>query len=361
MLVFALVTNKQKLAEFYGNCLVKSNQIEKDIHTYWASAADTIICYQNFSKLQFKWFKDFQLVKIYFSDSRKQAHNRGVAVPNRNISGAGLSFALDKILSALNTCHSDDMNTTDVVVCVCGYRPNFRDVTQILKSLWSSGIQCAVVQASNPEDGQDMAKDLGAVYYVVYCDDGILRVRSWVNERFEERVLNRDEIIAYVKKSLKPDTSTEQTVFQQSISLNDINKNNHKSNAILAEPTLPTLDVIFNTIEKMSASTRRRYENVLSHYMSTSLLLFNKREQISVIAVDLQPIVIRAIVGAIDPRGTNSKIVASEVAYVIERFPENKRYIKDIVEEINDIYAEKKGSSVVCLYCLKDSYYRFIL
>lgn len=253
------------------------------------------------------------------------------------------------------------MNTTDVVVCVCGYRPNFRDVTQILKSLWSSGIQCAVVQASNPEDGQDMAKDLGAVYYVVYCDDGILRVRSWVNERFEERVLNRDEIIAYVKKSLKPDTSTEQTVFQQSISLNDINKNNHKSNAILAEPTLPTLDVIFNTIEKMSASTRRRYENVLSHYMSTSLLLFNKREQISVIAVDLQPIVIRAIVGAIDPRGTNSKIVASEVAYVIERFPENKRYIKDIVEEINDIYAEKKGSSVVCLYCLKDSYYRFIL
>lgn len=269
---------------------------------------------------------------------------------------------MDKILSALNTCHTEDAKTTDVVVCVCGtsFRPNFqRDVTQILRSLWSSGIQCAILQANTAEEAQDMAKELGAVYYVMYCDDGRLRVRSWINERFEERLLNRDEVVGYVQRSQRPEPSNE-TAYQQSVSVNDNNRN-HRSSAVLAEPTLPTLDIIFNTVEKMTASSRRRYENVLSHHMSSTLLLFNKREQIAVIAVELPPIVVRAIVAAIDPRGSNPKEINNEISFVIERFPENKRYIKDIVEVIKDIYSEEKRSPAVCLYCLKDSYYRFIL
>lgn len=290
---------------------------------------------------------------------RKQAHNRGVTIPNRNISGAGLSFALDKILSVLNASHTDDAKTTDVVVCVSGIRPNFRDVTQILRALWSSGIQCAVVQANNPEDGQDMAKDLGAVYYIVYTEDGILRVRSWINDRFEERLMNRDEIIAYINKALRPEPET--MVSQQIVSLSETHKYN-RSNASLAEPTLPSVDITFSTIEKMSASARKRQENFVTSHMLESLLLFNKREQVAVIAVDLQPAIIRALVSLIDPRGSgNSKEYDSEMSIVIDRFPKYKRYIKDIVEEITDIYAEKKRAPVVCLYSLKDSYYRFIL
>lgn len=293
---------------------------------------------------------------------RKQAQNRGVTIPNRNISGAGLSLALDKIL---NVCHTEDTKSTDVVVCVCGNRPNFRDISQILRSLWSSGIQCAVVQANNPSDGQDMAKDLGAIYYVVYTEDGILRVRSWINEKFEERLLNRDEIIAYVKKALRPEPSIELNNLQQTSNSNDISKNG-RSNQQKGELTLPlpAIDIIFNTVEKITASSRKRHENVLTNHMSESLLLFNKREQIAVIVVDLQPIVVRAIIGAVDPRGSSSREISNEISYVIDRFPENKRYIKDVVEEINDIYSEcsdKKRTTVVCLYCLKDSYYRFIL
>lgn len=282
-----------------------------------------------------------------------------MTIPNRNSqSGAGLSFALDKILSVLSATHTEDTKTTDVVVCVSGIRPNFRDVTQILRALWSSGIQCAIVQANNPEDGQDMAKDLGAVYYVIYTEDGILRVRSWINERFEEKLMNRDEIITYIKKALRPEP--EATFSQQTLSLNEATKYN-RSNASLAEPTLPTVDIIFKINDKMTSSQRKRQENFLTSHMSESLLLFNKREQIAVVAVDLQPIIIRALISAIDPRSVTAKEIENEISFVIDRFPQYKRYIKDVVEEITDIYSDKKRLPVVCLYNLKDSYYRFIL
>lgn len=262
-------------------------------------------------------------------------------------------------MSVLNTSHTDDVKTTDVVVCVSGIRPNFRDVTQILRALWSSGIQCAVVQANSPEDGQDMAKDLGAVYYIVYTEDGMPRVRSWINDRFEERLMNRDEIIAYINKALRPEPET--MVSQQIVSLNEAHKYN-RSSASLAEATLPSVDITFSTIEKMSASARKRQENFVTSHMLESLLLFNKREQVAVIAVDLQPAIIRALVSLIDPRtGGNSKEYDTEMSNVIDRFPNYKRYIKDIVEEITDIYLEKKRPPVVCLYSLRDSYYRFIL
>lgn len=100
------------------------------------------------------------------------------------------------------------MHRIDVVVCVSGARPNFRDVTYILRTLWSFNIQCAIVHANSIEDGQDMAKDLGATYYIISTDDGTLRVRSWLNDRLEEHRLNRTEIIAYIQKALRPEPET---------------------------------------------------------------------------------------------------------------------------------------------------------
>lgn len=108
----------------------------------------------------------------------------------------------------MSASHSDNMHKIDVVVCVSGARPNFRDVTYILRTLWSFNIQCAIVHANNIEDGQDMAKDLGATYYIISTDDGTLRVRSWLNDRFEEHRLNRTEIITYIQKALRPEPET---------------------------------------------------------------------------------------------------------------------------------------------------------
>lgn len=204
-----------------------------------------------------------------------------------------------------------------------------------------------------------MAKDLGATYYVVYTEDGTLRVRSWINDRFEERLLKRDEIIAYIQKLLRPEP--EPTLSQQTTSLSDANKYNRSLGSV-SEFNPPAIDIIFSTPEKMTSSSRKRHENFLTNHMSESLMLFNKRVQITVIVVDLQSIIIRAIIAALDPRGNCSpKEIDTEISYVIDRFPNYKRYIKDVVEEITDIYEEKKPHSIICLYNLKDSFYRFIV
>lgn len=297
---------------------------------------------------------------------RKQAHNRDGTIPNRQISGAGLSFALEKILGILNASHTDRTQRTDVVVCVLGALPNFRDVTHIVRTLWSNQIQCAIVQSNHIEDAQDMAKDLGAIYYIISTDDGILRVRTWLNDRLEERRMNCNEIIAYIQKSLRPEP-TELSVSTQTINISESNKYQRNSgNQSSLEPILPAVNVIFCTVEKMTTSTRKRLENNLTNHITESLQIFNKREQISVIVADLQPNIIRAIISIINPRAaTNSKENDTDLSFVIDRFPNYKRNIKDVIEEINDVYSEsllsKKQTPIVCLYSLKDSYYRFIL
>lgn len=266
---------------------------------------------------------------------------------------------MDKILGVLSAAYTDNVQRIDVVVCVSGTRPNFRDVTHILRTLWSNQIQCAIVQANNIEDVQDMAKELGAIYYIISTDDGILRVRSWLNGRFEERLLNRIEIISYIQKVLRPEP--ELNVPSATNNTTESNKY-HRNSGTLAELSLPAIDISFCTIEKMTTSARKRHENFLTSHMSESLLAFNKRENVAIIVADLQPTIIRALISCIDPRATtNSKEIDNELSFVIERFPIYKRHIKEVIEEINDIYAEKKRAPIICLYSLKDSYYRFIL
>lgn len=296
---------------------------------------------------------------------RKQAQHRGVAIPNRSISGAGFSFALDKILSALNIISADNGPTTDVVVCVVGAKPVLKEVTSILRALWSASIQCAVVECNTAEDGQDMAKDMGAVYYVIYCDDGTLHLRSWINDRFEERLFNREELITYIKRALRPDADPSQNnSATSSYSNNDSASSSFgRSNrsTVVSGPIQQNVIVTFNCFEKLTSSSRRRYENLMQQHMSISLELFNKREKVNVIIVDLPSQVLRAVAGALDPRGDTSKDIEGDIGAVAQTHADYRRYIRDICEEIVDIYLEEKLRPVVGLYSLKDSSYRFIL
>lgn len=247
-----------------------------------------------------------------------------------------------------------------MVVCVCGKAKIQGNVTQLLRSLWSTNIRCAVFNTNSSEDGQDIARVLCAKYVVLHTEDGLLRIRSCSNDKFEEHVLNRDEIIAYIKRSTRPEQANDSNNVQQNNPYND-NVKYGKPNVIMTKTTLPVVTIKYNTLERMTSSARKRLENVLTNQVSKSLVLFNNREQICIIVVDLQPHIVRAIIGAIDPPRNNGKEISNEIALLPDRFPDNRRYIKDLIEEIDDIHSEKGRSTIVCLYCMKDGYYRFIL
>lgn len=281
---------------------------------------------------------------------------------NRCVRGAGFSFSLDRMLSAFKLFSIDGGPSTDVVVCSNASQSTLNEVAQILRSLWTAGIQCAVVESHNLEEAQEMAKELGAVHCVIVSEYRTLRLRSFIKDRFEDKLYNREELFSYLKRVLKPETDSPSSTNPSNTSSN-YNESSYKSNksAITPAPTLPHMAISFLPNQKMSSAVRRRQESLVSDNISSVLGLFNKTEKIEVIIVDLPLKVIHDISLAVDPRARNLKDINSDIGTVINRYPANKRLIKDIQKKINEINLEEEKHPAVCLYAQQDNSYRFIL
>lgn len=99
----------------------------------------------------------------------------------RNIQGfvgremycAGFSLAIDKIVLCLSA--KNDLNwreiqaSVDLMVYVSGSHPPLKEVTNILKSLWTFGIKCCFieVEASNANDDEIWANSCGASHIIL--------------------------------------------------------------------------------------------------------------------------------------------------------------------------------------------------
>lgn len=294
---------------------------------------------------------------------RKRAQDSGVSIPNREISGVGFSVALDKVISALGKLDIENYRSMDVVICVTGSRPPLKEVTHILRSLWTAGIRTGVVEANGSNEAQDMAKDLGAVHVILFGEDGSLRVRSWNDNGFREKQLNRQELTEYIQKMLRSDQSG------NSGGANDVNPSipnvSLTRSNLFTGRTIPEVEVTFSMQDKPTANMRRRYENQLKQHMSPSLTMLGKKEVVDVIVVELPPNVLRAIIGAIDTRNISSRETDEEIAAIMERFPKYKRYILQIIEDVREVIIEnsnnKKEASIIGMYSIADSSYRIIL
>lgn len=192
---------------------------------------------------------------------QKQAQNCHPTC-HRGISGAGLSFSLDKVVAAIGNEFEQECRGIDVAVCVTGTRPPLKDVTHVLKGLWSADIRSGVVEAINADEAQDLAKDLGAVHVILLAEDGSLRVRSWDRERFQEKHVTRTELVQYIQKMLKNDNNVQtdytSTQYALTTSLSNVSIKNTSTNSFI---NLPNVKVVFLMHEKLTANMRRRYEN----------------------------------------------------------------------------------------------------
>ncbi|XP_075148275.1 eukaryotic translation initiation factor 2 alpha kinase Gcn2 [Haematobia irritans] len=323
-------------------------------------------------------------------DFQKQAQGFNPNLPNRGISGAGLSFSLDKLVAAMGFEDSQKCRTIDVGVCVSGSRPPLKDVTYIMRLLWSAGIRCSFVESvtSSGDESQDLAK-LGAAHVILVAENGALRIRSWDKERFQERHVTRSELADFIQKipirsdisgyNASHDYATQQSNSGGSgcgggpggggshggrgdnalcTSASGTNLKNISSSSL---SNLPNIQVIFSlTHDKMSANYRRRLENQVTQQMSSTLAQFAKTENIAVLVVELLPCTLNAIVAAINPRAIDRKETEQEINCVIDRFPKNRRYISEICDEIIDYITDTK-ITVVALYTITDSYYRVII
>lgn len=300
-------------------------------------------------------------------------------VSNRPISGAGFSFAMDKMVSVLSLTPHDDLRSLDVVVCATG--SGLRDVALILRSLWAAGIRAGIVEESDTEEAQDVARTIKAPHIVILGEGGTVCVRSWnqQDEFFEKYLSSRQELPDYIQKILfeystgpagvsggANDSGNAQINNQVNSALNvsggSGGSNNVGRNTFLnCSPSLPGYQVMFCTPEKLTSNVRRRVENQLTQTMSASLMLFGKKEFVHIVVVELPAIVLRMIASTVDPRDPTFKETRDEVGIIIERFPKYKRYIHNILDEIMDILKSKKTTPIVGLYSMLDTSYKIIL
>lgn len=248
------------------------------------------------------------------ADFKKSAQNTVHNVPERDISGAGFSFALDKLIHTIGSAHNLECSTIDVVVCVTGSRPPLKDVTQVLRSLWMNSIRTGMVEAANTEEAEDLAKDLGAAHIILLGDGGALRLRSLERDCFHERHVSHPDLIDTLQKLLKHETIPLE-VPQQT----NIYSTNNSGRVVSNSVTLPTVHIILLTNERIATNMRRRYETQLKQQMTGTFLLFEKKERITVVGVELPGNVIGALTGAIDPREYSSKSTDDLIYQVTER------------------------------------------
>ncbi|XP_055535172.1 eIF-2-alpha kinase GCN2 [Wyeomyia smithii] len=299
------------------------------------------------------------------SEYQKSGISNGLQVPKVELSGAGFSFHLDKLVYA--TGSSVGCEPVEVMIYITGSRPPLKEVVQILRSFWAHGIKTGLLEGALSIE--ELAKEAGANLVVMLGEGGELRVRSWDHDRFQERHVTRPELISYMLKILRPDSSVndlsavlQNTSLASSASTKSIpsllsGQSQNKSAA--------SLDLIFLTSEKINTNKKRRYENLVEHKLSPVLAKFQKKEKISVIMVDLPNAPLRGLIGLLDPTECASHDESSpnsvELKSLIERYPKHKRNIMEIFGEIVDIFSESKAMPIVGVYSVLDSFCRLIL
>lgn len=135
------------------------------------------------------------------NEFQRQAQGFNPNIPGRVVSGAGISFWLDKLVAALDVDCIKDWRAIDVAVCVNGTRPPKKYVTDIMRLLWSENIRSYVVESAtgDADEAYDLAK-LGALHIIHVEENGALRIRSWDRDRFQERHVTNAELVQFIRK-----------------------------------------------------------------------------------------------------------------------------------------------------------------
>jgi translation initiation factor 2-alpha kinase 4 len=282
-------------------------------------------------------------------------------VPKGEMCGAGFSFSLDRLVQALQLPNKE-YEPIEVIICISGSRPPLQDVVQILRSLWTAGIKTGLIETINYEE--EISKDICTKHIIMLGEGGVLRVRSWSEDRFIEKSVSRPELIDYIQKMLRPESSVTENLLCYTNSTTNIPAIKNSNNVQNLTSSTPSLDLVFKLSEKVNTSKKRRLENQVEQKLQPILSKFCKKEKITVIMVDLPSSPLRALVGIIDPAALDNDETSQnsvELKDLIDRFPKYKKNIIEIYSEIVDYLSENKNPPIVGIFSVVDAFCRLIL
>ncbi|KAM9202214.1 eIF-2-alpha kinase GCN2 isoform 2-T2 [Dugong dugon] len=276
----------------------------------------------------------------------------------------GVSIAIDKISAAvLNMEESVTISSCDLLVVSISQMSMSRAIN-LTQKLWTAGITAEIIYdcSQSQEELQEYCRhhEIPCVALVSDKEGSHVKVKSFEKERqTEKRVLEAD-LVDHMLQKLKTKVSDERNIREASDNLAVQNLKGSFSNAsglfeIHGATVIPNVSVV--APEKLSASTRRRYETQVQTRLQTALAsLHQKSSEIEILAVDLPKDTILQFLSL--EWDADEQAFNTTVKQLLSHLPK-QRYLKLVCDEIYNIKVEKKVS-VLFLYSYKDDYYRIL-
>ncbi|PNJ27392.1 EIF2AK4 isoform 5 [Pongo abelii] len=276
----------------------------------------------------------------------------------------GVSIAIDKISAAvLNMEEPVTISSCDLLVVSVGQMSMSRAIN-LTQKLWTAGITAEIMYdwSQSQEELQEYCRHHEITYVALVSDKegSHVKVKSFEKERQTEKRVLETELVDHVLQKLRTKVGDERNGRDASDNLAVQNLKGSFSNAsglfeIHGATVVPIVSVL--APEKLSASTRRRYETQVQTRLQTSLAnLHQKSSEIEILAVDLPKETILQFLSL--EWDADEQAFNTTVKQLLSRLPK-QRYLKLVCDEIYNIKVEKKVS-VLFLYSYRDDYYRIL-
>ncbi|XP_074221994.1 eIF-2-alpha kinase GCN2 isoform X2 [Camelus bactrianus] len=259
----------------------------------------------------------------------------------------GASIAIDKITAAtLGAEEPVIISSCDLLVVSVGQMSMSRAIN-LTQKLWSAGITAEIMYdwSQSQEELQEYCRHHEITYVALVSDKegSHVKVKSFEKERQTEKRVLESDLVDHVVQKLRTKVSDERTVREASDNLAVQNLKGSFSNAsglfeVHGATVVPIVSVM--APEKLSASTRRRYETQVQTRLQTSLAnLHQKSSEIEILAVDLPKETILQFL-SLEWDG-DEQAFNTTVKQLLSRLPK-QRYLKLVCDEIYNIKVEKK-------------------
>ncbi|XP_006831844.1 PREDICTED: eukaryotic translation initiation factor 2-alpha kinase 4 [Chrysochloris asiatica] len=276
----------------------------------------------------------------------------------------GVSIAIDKISAAvLNMEEPVTISSCDLLVVSIGQMSMSRAIN-LTQKLWTAGITAEIMYdcSQSQEELQEYCRQREITYVALISDKegSHVKVKSFEKERQTEKRVLESDLVDHMVQKLRTKVSDERSIREASDNLAVQNLKGSFSNAsglfeIHGATVVPNVSVI--APEKLSASTRRRYETQVQTRLQTSLAnLHQKSNEIEILAVDLPKDTIVQFLSL--EWDADEQAFNTSVKQLLSHLPK-QRYLKLVCDEIYNIKVEKKVS-VLFLYSYRDDYYRIL-
>uniref|UniRef100_A0A8D1R8Q1 non-specific serine/threonine protein kinase n=1 Tax=Sus scrofa TaxID=9823 RepID=A0A8D1R8Q1_PIG len=263
----------------------------------------------------------------------------------------GVSIAIDKITAAvLNMEEPVIISSCDLLVVSVGQMSMSRAIN-LTQKLWSAGITAEIMYdwSQSQEELQEYCRHHEITYVALVSDKegSHVKVKSFEKERQTEKRVLESDLVDHVLQKLRTKVSDERTIREGSDNLAVQSLKGSFSNAsglfeIHGATVVPIVSVV--APEKLSASTRRRYETqVRGQFPQLSNVDLPKETILQFLSLEWDA----------DEQAFNTT-----VKQLLSRLPK-QRYLKLVCDEIYNIKVEKKVS-VLFLYSYRDDYYRIL-